>query len=186
MNRASTFEPEQALPARFTVDEFMRMAELGAFDDMKVELDHGEIIRVTPPYSDHSVMQGQIIGKLYDALSGTPFDIGSEVGVRLGPDIARVFDAGVMKSGVPAGRLLHPSEVLLGIEVAVASLSFDQGPKLRDYAAGGVAAYWVVDVTARLVHAYGSPSGESYRSHDRVAFGEPLAIPGTSVTIHLT
>lgn len=186
MNRPHDFQPEQAAPARFTVDEFMRMAQLGAFDDMKVELDHGEIIRVTPPYSDHSLMQGQIIGKLYVALSGTAFAVGSEVGVRIGSDTARVFDAGVMKSGVPAGRLLEPSEMVLGIEVAVASLGFDQGPKLSDYAAGGVPAYWIVDVKARLVHAYRDPFGGTYRSYDRVAFGDPLTIPGTGASIQVT
>jgi Uma2 family endonuclease len=186
MNRPLDFKPEQAAPARFSVEEFMRMAELGAFDDMKVELDHGEIIRVTPPYSDHSLMQGQIIGKLYVALSETSFQVGSEVGVRLGPDTARVFDAGVMKPGVEPGRLLEPSEMLLGVEVAVASLAFDQGPKLRDYAAGGVPAYWIVDVKARLVHAYLDPAGGIYQSQYCVAFGEPLVVPGTDAAISIS
>lgn len=185
MNRPLDFEPEQAEPARFSVEEFMRMADLGAFEDMKVELDHGEIIRVTPPYSDHAVLQGQVIGKLYAALSGLPLQVVGEVGVRLGSDTLRVFDAGVLEHGVHPGRLIDPAEVRLIVEVAVASLARDTGPKQRDYAAAGINSYWVIDVTGRTIQVHGDPAASGYRSVEKVAFGDPLIVPGTDASIVL-
>jgi len=185
MTRLLDLEPEQATPARFTVEEFVRMAELGAFDDMKVELDHGEIIRVTPPFSDHAVFQAQLIGKLYGVLSGSDLQVAGEVGVRLGRDTVRVFDAGVLESGVEPGRLLEPAEVRLAVEVAVASVARDTGPKQVDYAAAGVPNYWVVDVPGRLVRVYGNPAETGYGNVAEVAFGEPLPVPGTEAMIIL-
>ncbi len=69
-------------PARFTADEFLRMAKLGAFDDMKVELVHGEIIRMTLPNNPHASVQARIIGKLFVATDGAA-GLRGDVGIRL-------------------------------------------------------------------------------------------------------
>ena len=66
MNRPEqSLRSEGATPARFTAAVFLRMAGLGAFDDMKVELDHGELIRMNPPLSAHAAAAGQVLAMLY-------------------------------------------------------------------------------------------------------------------------
>lgn len=67
MNKPATIVPaqtEQARDARFTTAEFLRMAGLGAFDDMKIELIRGELKRINPPMSMHALMQGTVLYRL--------------------------------------------------------------------------------------------------------------------------
>jgi Uma2 family endonuclease len=185
MNRPIEQFQRGAVPARFTAAEFLRMAELGAFRDMKVELDHGEIVRMTPPYGPHAAMQAEIIAKLYSALQGSGLAVIGEVAANLGFNTVRALDLAVLKAGADASAALVPSEILIGVEVAASSIDYDLGPKLRDYAAAGVGTYWVVDVNARVVHVMSGPADGTYRERHVVRYGEPLAIPGSAAEIVL-
>lgn len=180
------FAPESlqgAAPARFTADEFLRMAELGAFQDMKVELSHGELIRMILPHDPHGAMQAQLIGKLYVATGGDP-GVRGEVAVRLSDDTVRGFDAGLIHP-VAGAKALAPENVRLAVEVSGTTLKEDPGPKARDYADAGLPACWVIDVNARIVHAMTEPAAGAYARRDIVRFGEPLPIPGRDATIIL-
>ena len=80
-------------------------------------------------------------------------------------------------------RLLAAADILLVVEVAETTLARDLGHKRADYAAAGVAHYWVVDRAAGIVHVHRQPDGSAYRDIEAVRFGEPLAVPGTDATI---
>ncbi len=142
-------------PARFTADEFLRMAELGAFDDMKVELSHGEIIRMTPPNNPHGSIQARVIGKLFEITKGSR-GLRGDVGIRLSDDTVRAFDAALVQASADGG-VLEPGQVHLAVEVADTSLEHDLGAKARDYAGAGLPLYWVVDVSALVVHVMSEP-----------------------------
>ena len=183
--------PEQSLrseataPARFTAAEFLRMAELGAFDDMKVELDHGELVRMNPPYTAHGVGQGQVIARLAAAFSGTDISVVGEVTIVLGEDTVRAFDAALVEAAALERKVLNSEHVLLGVEIADTTLDRDLGRKLRDYAAAGVPNYWVVDLNARVVHVMTEPRDQGYGKREVIRFGEPLYVPGSDRTIVL-
>ncbi|HEX8258338.1 MAG TPA: Uma2 family endonuclease [Allosphingosinicella sp.] len=186
MNRpGQRFVSEGAAPARFTAAEFMRMAELGAFADMKVELDHGELVRMTPPMSDHGAVQARVIIALSAVAARGGFTVYGEVGINLGEDTIRACDAALVRGEVPAHRLLEAAEVELAVEVSASTLDVDLGEKLRDYAAAGIPLYWVVDTGARVVHVMRSPQGKAYAAREVVRFGEPLELPGGAGTILL-
>jgi Uma2 family endonuclease len=159
------------------------MAERGAFDGMKVELSHGELIRMTPPHRPHASMQAQIIGKLYAAL-GSGEGLLGEVAVRLGHDTVRALDVGLVDPAA-VERVVEPGEVRLAVEVSDTTLEEDIGPKARDYAAAEIATYWVVDVNARVVHVMVQPTERGYGRREVVRFGEQLSIPGNEATITL-
>ena len=186
MNRPTQFlHPDGAAPARFTAAEFLRMAELGAFDDMKVELDHGELVRMNPPHLPHGLGQARVSARLSQALQSTSAAVTGEVTIILGSDTVRAFDAAVITEEAFTHRLLKPEHVLLGVEVADTTLEQDLGRKLRDYAAAAIPNYWVVDVNARVVHVMTEPSGDDYARREVVRFGEPLIVPGADATIVL-
>ncbi len=170
-------------PARFTADEFLRMADLGAFDDMKVELVHGEIIRMTPPNNPHASMQARLIGELYAATNKSA-GLRGDVGIRLSDDTVRGFDAALVATGADKG-VLAPDQVDLAVEVADTSLEQDLGAKARDYAGANLPLYWVVDVNARVVHVMSDPQDGAYSKREVVRFGEPLGLPGGQGSITL-
>ena len=170
-------------PARFTADEFLHMAGLGAFDDMKVELSRGEIVRMTPPNTLHASLQAQLIGKIYVARDGAPGLVG-DAGVRLSDETVRAFDAAIVRADAGPG-VLAPEHVLLAVEVADASLDQDLGAKAREYGAASLPPYWVVDANARVTHVMTGPGPEGYAKREVVRFGEPLGLPGGQGSITL-
>lgn len=62
-----------------------------------------------------------------------------------------------------------PDDVLLVVEVADSSLSFDRGEKLRKYASAGIPTYWIVNLNNDTVEVYTQPDpiARSYR-HDMI------------------
>ena len=185
MNRlAHRIEDQASAPARFTAEEFLRMAERGAFDDMKVELDHGEILRMNPPYAPHGTMLARVIGALMKAARGSDLTVSGEAGILIADDTVYAFDAGLVRGDIPAGRFA-PDQLCLIVEVADTSLERDLGAKAREYAAAGIETYWVVDVKARVIHVFTGPSSGEYRTRGVVRFGEPLELPEGLGTIVL-
>lgn len=176
---------ESAVPARFTAAEFLRMADLGAFDDMKVELDHGEIIRMNPPHNDHSFALGTVMRALFEAVPTGAIAVVPEIAILLPDETVRAFDAALVRSEAANEKLLLPRHVVLAIEVSDSSLEYDLGPKLRDYAAAGIAYYWVVDVQAKAVRVMSAPREDGYGKSATIRFGEALELPEGLGTILL-
>ena len=172
-------------PARFSVEEFLRFAE--AFDAVpgKVELVDGVIVRTAPPNYPHFSVQRQIFRKL-DAIFGEGIDgiiVGQDLSVRFGeatirtPDVAIFRDPGAI-TGVADGDIL-----LLAVDVSDISLRDDIGAKQLTYAAARVPEYWVVDIKARRVHRFVDPLDGDYGDETVTAFGERLAVPGSTTAI---
>ena len=58
------------------------------------------------------------------------------------------------------------------VEVSESSLRLDRGDKLRAYARGGIAHYWIVNLIDHRIEAYRDPGPEGYgvsAAHDRSA-----------------
>jgi Uma2 family endonuclease len=161
------------------------MVDLGAFEDMRVELDHGEIVRMNPPYNDHAFTLGAVMRQLFQAVQEPGLVVVPEITVDLGDETLRVFDAAVVRRSSAAERLLTPEVVVLAIEVSDTTLNYDLGPKLRDYATAAIPDYWVIAVQAKLVHVMSNPIGDRYATRITVPFGEPLALPQGLGTIVL-
>ncbi len=99
--------------ARFTTAEFARMCELGAFDDMKVELVDGELERLIKPFANHAHWQALVIGRLWTTLGPDASSrIVGEAGVDMGDATVLGCDAALLHAPAPL-RWLEPSEVLL-------------------------------------------------------------------------
>jgi Uma2 family endonuclease len=163
-------------PARFSADEFLRMVDLGAFDEMKVELDDGEIVRMNPPYAPHGTAVAEVIVALATRIEGSGLRLSGEAGVVLADDTVFAFDAALVRGEVPEGRY-RPDQLRLVVEVSDTSLDRDLGRKLREYARADVPLYWVVDVNARVTHVMSAPGENGFAVRDVVRFGESLELP---------
>lgn len=187
MNRPSArIVADENGKARFTTAEFLRMAEAGAFDDMKIELVRGELERMNPPLSGHGLRQMDVGFRLRTALENvTELRVTGETGIDVGGETVRGCDLAIIKLAPSESRLLQPEEVLLVVEIADTTLSRDLGPKRSDYARAGIPHYWVVDGERQVVHIFEAPVAGDYKEIRTVAFGSPLAVPGTGKTITL-
>lgn len=179
-------EPElqvRSTPARFTAEEFMRMAKAGAFDDMKIELVDGELERMNPPMSTHSWRQSEVFATLLPIARAAGLFVLAETGLRLSESTIRACDVALVRTRPDTNRLFTAADIVLAVEIADTTLARDMGPKRTDYAREGIVHYWVVDSAHCVVHVFGEPIDGDYAQIRTIRFGEPLLVPGTDATI---
>jgi Uma2 family endonuclease len=128
--------------------EYEDLARLGRFDDERVELLYGTIVRMSPPKPAHDgliqrlnrtfllALDPRAAVRIQSAFAASDYSMPQ-------PDVAIV----------PPGDYLdaHPTEAWLIVEVAESSLRKDRVLKARLYAECGVPEYWVVDVDANVI-----------------------------------
>jgi len=174
---------------RITVAEYYRMGEAGIFGpEERVELLDGVLIEMPPDGPPHAHSIRRMARYFYDRLSDRA---SVSVQVPMALDAWSEPEPDVMLSDLPEEQyaVAHPkpSQVLLVVEVAVSSLRYDAGAKLRAYARRGVREYWIVDVEHEHVDVYREPRGERYKKHVRAERGDsiaPLAFPGDAIPVN--
>lgn len=167
-----------ALPVsrrRFTVDEYERMADAGILaEDDRVELVGGEIVEMAPIGPAHAGCVKRLL-RLFTALLGDRAMVSVQDPVRLGVDSEPQPDIALLRprSDFYSTRHPEPADVLLVVEVAMASASYDRLVKLPLYASAGLPQAWLVDLESRSL--------EIYRlADDRGAYGKPEVVRGTA------
>jgi Uma2 family endonuclease len=168
---------------RFTRDEYYRMAEAGLFCEERVELLDGEIITMSPKLTPHAFTVNQLMYALITTLGATA--------------VVRVQDPIVLNNWsepepdiavcVPVPdryKQAHPraDQVLVVIEVADSSLTYDRTRKARAYAASGIPEYWIVNLIDQRVEVLTDPdpSAQSYHQQHLTFAGDMLPLPGGS------
>jgi Uma2 family endonuclease len=152
----------------FSADDLRRMLEAGIMDeDERFELIEGELVFMNAQGFAHDRIKMALGKKLIRAL-GDEFFVGIEVSVQLSdssipqPDLVVGPESAVQRTA--EGFLAIPgSALLLLVEVAASSLSYDRGRKAALYAREGIAEYWVVDVNKARVFLHRGPSPDGYR-----------------------
>lgn len=150
--------------ARFSLAQYERMVESGAFDGefrQRVELIRGEIRQMNPIGHPHTVV--------VDFLTAWSFRVSTlEKLVRIQetillPDSDSAPEPDVVWA-IEKRYSNHPqgSDVLLLVEVAETSLSTDCGEKAILYAESGIPEYWVVDIEGRKLIVHREPGTKGY------------------------
>ncbi|MEM6253641.1 MAG: Uma2 family endonuclease [Cyanobacteria bacterium P01_D01_bin.156] len=156
---------------RFTVDEYMRMGELGILAaNERTELIDGEIIPMIAKGFAHTsaTLRTQECWQLA---------LGKQVSIRVQDPIALDNYSEPEPDIVIAKRDLldysthHPApdEVLLVIEIADSSLKYDLETKAPLYAAAGIQEYWVLDVVERQLYQFRQPQNGRYQAQSILA-----------------
>jgi Uma2 family endonuclease len=151
-------------PHRFTVDQYEQMGTAGIFhEDDRVELLDGAIVEMNPIGSPHFRCVNRLNMLLAPALARRGAIVSVRNPVKLGeywmpqPDVVLLRE----RADDYAGRQATPDDVLLLIEVADSSLSYDRA-KLPAYARFSVAEVWLVDLNGELILCHREPLGDYY------------------------
>jgi Uma2 family endonuclease len=156
MTTTTTLPLETPPPHRFTRAEYYQMAELGFFEDRRVELIDGVIVDMAPQKDFHAagvlLTQHALQRKMAGFLVRTqmPLDLGRASDPE--PDISVV--TGDIRDYVGTG---HPKSAVLVVEVSDTTLRFDRGKKASLYARAGIADYWILNLIDNLVEVRRNP-----------------------------
>jgi hypothetical protein len=181
--KPTAIDPPRSLDARFTRAEFVRMADVGAFDGMKIELVAGELQRRSPAQRDHGVRQMGLGLRLGGIL---PWDrLAGEISIDLGDDTVVACDLAVFHQQTSGEPIVPASDLLLVIEISETTRERDTTVKRVAYARAGIPHYWVVDGRRGVTHIYGDPIDGDYADVSTVRFGAPIDVPGTGRAIIL-
>jgi len=140
-------------PQRHAVsaEEYLRMGESGVFaPEARLELIEGEIVEMAPIGSPHAGMVNILI-RLFSRAAGDLAVVSAQNPVIVGDRSVPQTDVALLKPRADSYARSHPTtaEVLLVVEVADTTLSFDLGTKIPLYARGGITEAWVVDLQER-------------------------------------
>lgn len=176
------------IPARLTVEEVYDLTAAGVFaENERMELIDGEIVPTAAAKASwHSMMEGRLTRGLVLALSEWA-RLYPAPSLTLSPKTLVEPDLLVM----PKGSLMREKrgpDVLLAIEVADSSLSYDLRFKAPLYAAHGVRECWVVDAVRQTIRVHRAPLDgrythvAEYEAHDAVS---ALLLPGVIIQLDL-
>ncbi|MGH3665792.1 MAG: Uma2 family endonuclease [Egibacteraceae bacterium] len=173
---------------RFTVEEYERMGAAGILgEDDRVELLDGEIVEMTPIGPRHAGCVNRLTRLLVASL-GDRAVVAVQNPAHLSLRSMPQPDLVVARPRDDFYQLAHPTpaDVLLLVEVAETSASFDRRVKTPLYARAGIPEVWLVDVTSRRVVVHRAPGEGRYadvrtvRPGDRLA---PQAFPDFVLTV---
>lgn len=179
---------DEPRPVPLTVDDFLHLADAGAFDDYrKIELIEGVIVGMNSQYSRHARVKSLLSQRLAVAVAmAMPgYEVWSEATVAMRPRNAPEPDILVTNFVPPPERVPVPVEsVALLVEVADTTRRSDLRTKPAIYARGGVPEYWVLDLEKDVLHRFWNPGPDGYAERDEAALGGRAAsatVPGLAV-----
>ncbi len=166
---------------RFTREEYYRMGEAGLFDGKRVELLDGEIIATAPQNPPHAGATGHLTALLVRSL-GTTFSVRIQLPIVLNDWSEPEPDVAICRLDLDDYMRAHPKadDVLLVIEVADASLSYDRSRKVTAYAGSNIPEYWIVNLVDRRIEMLSDPDpgAQRYRTEKHAVAGNILQLPG--------
>lgn len=164
---------------RLDVDTYHRMAETGIFgEDDRIELIDGDLIGMAPISQAHAATLAGLNEALVIACAGRAI-VSPQNPVRLDRSSEPQPDLAVLRRRADfyaTGDRPGPADVLLIVEVADSSLSFDRTVKLPLYARTGIAEVWIVDLKRRALDAYRGLDSDGYRETTTHWAGEQVAL----------
>jgi Uma2 family endonuclease len=184
--RASVTRAAEGFDRRaFTVEEILRMQEAGIIsEDENFELIEGEIVPMQAKTHVHELLKSALTLGIARALPERLW-LGVESTIYLTPNTFVEPDLVVYPRGLKL-ETVKGSDIVLAIEVALTSLTYDRGLKTQLYARHGVQELWVVDATRRRTFVQSGPVGGSWTSVTERAEDEMLscvALPGFALRL---
>ena len=157
----------------WTAADIDRMVAAGILSERdRVELIDGEVITMAPKGARHEIVRNELAVYWADRrpkdvkfAEETPLALGAYA--KLEPDLI-LFPANLRVTEVRA------ETVLLVVEIADSSLSYDLEVKGPRYAAAGVCEYWVIDPNTLVTFVHRDPGPDGYVSRSEHGPSETL------------
>ena len=165
----------------FTAEQFLRMAEIGLFDDARVEFIGGRIVAM-PAQSNHHAATIDQLRELLQGIFGPGYWVRAQYSLNLTPHGVPDPDIAVVEgdSRHPAAEL--PTFAHLIVEVSDSRLSYDRTDKASLYAACGVPEYWIVNIPDRQLEIRRDPQPDSAQEFGHGYASLQTLKPGASAT----
>lgn len=173
--------------ARWTLEDYHRMIEVGLISGRQVELLNGEIVEMPPEGPEHAQLSTDAADYLRSQLEekalvrdAKPITI-PETSSEPEPDLVIVQSLRALYRT----RHPYPENIFWVIEYANTSLGKDLDAKRKLYAKAGIREYWVVDLKNRLVKVLRNPMDENYSEELTLLDGEisPIAFPEIKILV---
>lgn len=155
---------EPLIRHKLSVTDYYRMGEAGILhEDDRIELIEGELIDMAPIGSNHAGIVNQLTW-LLSSLAGRYALVSPQNPLLLSGHTVPQPDILLLKPRPDFYKtaLPEPADVLLLIEVADSSISYDRKTKLPLYARHGIPEVWLVDLNAKQVERYSQPTETGY------------------------
>jgi len=148
-----------ATAKRFTLAEYHRLTEIGFFaEDDRIELIRGEIIQMAAKGTAHELCLTRLIRELINLLGDRAIlRVQSPIVLPSGSEPEPDFTIVQNRDDDYLSSHPDPAEVLLVIEIADSSLSYDREVKLPVYAESGISDYWLFNLPENCLEAYSQP-----------------------------
>ncbi len=172
--------------AKWSVDDYHRMIDVGILCDRQVELISGEIIEVSPEGPTHRFISVKLVkylklllaesAEIYESHPITLIDSEPE------PDIAIVKSPDLLYRN----RHPQPEEIYWLIEIADKTLAKDKQIKQQVYAVAGIKEYWIIDVKNKELIVYRNPDGKKYQQQNQFKNGiiNPISFPDLNIEVN--
>jgi Uma2 family endonuclease len=171
-----------------TATEYIQLFEQGVLtENDRVELIEGEVVEKMTVGNRH-VGRVSRLAHLFFRHLGDRVTVSAQSPVLLTdismpePDLV-VLHA---RDDYYEGGYATPQDILLLIEVADTSLSFDRLRKARVYAAAAVTEYWLVNLRDDALEVYRQPTSQGYASMTVLRRGDRIAlaaVPGLELAV---
>lgn len=168
-------------PRRLSVDDVLRMVEIGIVDEHeRIELVGGVLVAVSPEGADHAHSVARLSGALARVFPHC--EIRTQSTLPLDPHT--FVEPDILVRSTDAWSWPVAAEVVLIVEIARTSIDRDRGRKACLYARFGIREYWVVDLDRRSVTMHRDPTATGYRSI-RASSAATITPPGAFAPIEL-
>lgn len=157
----STTEPH---PLKLRIEDFEVLERAGVFKDYKkAELIDGVIEVMNAEFRCHNFIKNEVTYRLRRAFEALDSDLSAynEASLALPSHSLPQADVVVAKGGRD-DRYYEPADIAIVIEVADSTAKRDLTVKRVLYAEGGIAEYWVIEVSTGQVHQFWSVENGSY------------------------
>ncbi len=147
-----------------TVEQFHKMADAGVFQGTdRIELIEGEMFEMAPIGHAHAYRVNQV-GSLLGRAVGDQAIVWNQNPIALPPNNELQPDLVLLepKREKFKNQLPTASDVLLIVEVADTSLTYDRDVKTPIYAANQIREVWVMDIRQELLLVFRNPIGNAY------------------------
>lgn len=165
---------------RFDVNDLMRMAAANVFgEDERLELFDGELVEMPPQPGPRHCGEVNALTRLFTERCGGRCLVAVQNPLQLDDHNLFVPDLVLLRAEPGFYRDRYPlaADTLLVVEVAETTLARDRRAKVPRYARCGVPQVWIIDLRARIVHAFASPAADGYATVRQCKGDDALAIP---------
>lgn len=178
-------------PTRYklSVEDYHKLGEAGILDeDSRVELIEGDLIEMAPIGAAHMRCLNRLT-RLFFIAVGDLAVVSVQNPVTLPLRSEPQPDITLLKPGFDSAeppRTPLPQDVLLLVEVADTTLSYDRRTKLPLYARAGIVETWIVDLRAQSIESFRAPSADGYAQRQVYAKGSsisPAQLPAISIRL---